>query len=247
MPTINEDKRPLYLRIKEYLEKKIENGEYKPGDKLPSENKLSKSLDVSRASLREALRVLEEEGKIVKQQGIGTFINKPTPKFKKGIEKLNSVTETIENEGFQAGTQKLNIKEIKISESLKEKIYNISNEKIDKVLRIERVRTADNTPVVYCIDHLILKYLEDDYKKEYFESSLFNVLNEIYGINVKRAVTNIVAVTADKYVSSFLNIEESSPLLLLEQFHYDDKNRMILFSQNYFRNDQFQFKVMRNR
>lgn len=247
MPTINEDKRPLYLRIKEYLVKKIENGDYKPGDKLPSENKLSRSLDVSRASLREALRVLEEEGKIVKQQGIGTFINKPTPKFKKGIEKLNSVTETIENEGFQAGTQKLNIKEIKISESLKEKIYEVSNEKVDKVLRIERVRTADDIPVVYCIDHLILKYLEDEYKKEYFESSLFNVLNEIYGINVKRAVTNIVAVTADKYVSSFLNIEESSPLLLLEQFHYDDKNRMILFSQNYFRNDQFQFKVMRNR
>jgi len=247
MPTINEDKRPLYLRIKEYLEKKIENGKYKAGDKLPSENKLSKSLDVSRASLREALRVLEEEGKIIKQQGIGTFVNKPTPKFKKGIEKLNSVTETIENEGFQAGTKKLNIKEIKISESLKEKIYEVSNEKVDKVLRIERVRTANNTPVVYCIDHLVLKYLDNNYKKEYFESSLFDILNNKFGINVKRAVTNIVAVKADKYVSSFLNIKKNSPLLLLEQFHYDEKNRMILFSQNYFRNDQFQFKVMRNR
>lgn len=247
MPTINEDKRPLYLRIKEYLEKKIENGEYKAGDKLPSENKLSKSLDVSRASLREALRVLEEEGKIIKQQGIGTFVNKPTPKFKKGIEKLNSVTETIENEGFKAGTEKLNIKEINITESLKEKIFKVSNEKINKVLRIERVRTADEIPVVYCIDHLILKYLNKNYKKEYFDKSLFDILNNKYGINVKKALTNIVAVKADKYVSSFLKIKENSPLLLLEQYHYDEKNRMILYSQNYFRNDQFQFKVMRRR
>ena len=247
MPIINEDKRPLYLRIKEYLEKKINNGDYKPGDKLPSENKLSKSLEVSRASLREALRVLEEEGKIVKQQGIGTFVNKPTPKFKKGIEKLNSVTETIEKEGFQAGTEKLDIKEMKISESLKEKIHGVSNEEIDRVLRIERVRTADNIPVVYCIDHLILKYLDKNYIQEYFESSLFEVLKNIYGINVKNAVTNIVAVTADKYVSSFLKIKKETPLLLLEQYHYDDKNRMVLFSQNYFRNDQFQFKVMRKR
>ena len=247
MPTINDDKRPLYLRIKEYLEKKIENGEFEAGDKLPSENKLSKSLEVSRASLREALRVLEEEGKIVKQQGIGTFVNKPTPKFKKGIEKLNSVTETIENEGFQAGTEKLNIKEIKISESFKEKIYKVSNDKIENVLRIERVRTADKTPVVYCIDHLILKYLDKKYKKEFFKKSLFDILKDVYGINVKKAVTNIVAVTADKYVSSFLKIKKNSPLLLLEQYHYDEKNRMILFSQNYFRNDQFQFKVMRKR
>ena len=247
MPTINEDKRPLYLRIKEYLEEKIQSGEYKAGDKFPSENKLSKSLDVSRASLREALRVLEEEGKIVKQQGIGTFVNEPTPKFKKGIEKLNSVTETIEKEGFEAGTEKLNIKELQISESLKEKIYKVSNKKFDKVLRIERVRTANETPVVYCIDHLILNYIDGNYKKEYFECSLFETLSNIYGIKVKNAVTNIVSVTANKYVSSLLKIKQNTPLLLLEQYHYDEQNRMILFSQNYFRNDQIQFKVMRQR
>ena len=247
MPLINKDKRPLYLRIKEYIEEKIAEGKYKPGDKLPSENKLSNSLEVSRASLREALRVLEEEGKIVKHQGIGTFVNKPTPKFKKGIEKLNSVTETIEKEGYKPGTDNLSLKEINLSESLKEKIFKVSDEKFDKILRIERVRTADGVPVVYCLDHLVLKYINNDYKKDNFKSSLFDTLSDIYNIEVRQAVTNIISVNADDYIAQLLKIQENNPLLLLEQFHYDEKNRMVLFSQNYFRNDQFQFKVIRKR
>ncbi|MGM0409607.1 MAG: GntR family transcriptional regulator [Bacillota bacterium] len=244
---LNKDKRPLYIRIKEYLENEIDKGTYKEGDKLPSENKLSDLLDVSRASLREALRVLEEEGKIIKHQGIGTFVNNTSPKFKKGIEKLNSVTETIEKGGYEAGTTHLNIKELNISESFQEKIYEESGEKAEKILRIERVRTANEEPVVYCLDHLLLKYLNKDYSKEYFSNSLFEVLNDYYNINVKKAITNIIAISSDNYISKMLNIKNNESLLLLEQYHYDNKNRMILFSQNYFRSDQFQFKVIRNR
>ncbi|MFW5787244.1 MAG: GntR family transcriptional regulator [Halanaerobiales bacterium] len=247
MTLINKDKRPLYLRIKEYIEEKINEGKYNPGDKLPSENKLSDQLDVSRASLREALRVLEEEGKIVKHQGIGTFVNKPKPKFKKGIEKLNSVTETIEKDGYEAGTENLKIKVIKLSESLKEKFFTTIGDEIKEVLRIERVRTANDTPVVYCLDHLLLKYIDNNYKEEYFRNSLFETLKNNYNIEVRQAVTNISSVVADKYIADYLKINKGDPLLLLEQYHYDDEHRMILFSQNYFRNDQFQFKVLRKR
>ena len=55
----NNDKRPLYLRIKEYIEDLIEDKTYQPGDKLPSENSLAKELEVSRGFLRESLSVLE--------------------------------------------------------------------------------------------------------------------------------------------------------------------------------------------
>lgn len=247
MSLINNDKRPLYIKIKEYIESMMDNGEYKPGDKLPSETKLSKLLDVSRASLREALRVLEEEGKIIKHQGIGTFVNKPTPKFKNGIEKLNSVTETIEKAGFKPGTEHLSLKEIKLSESLKEKIIPVIDTKVDKILRIERVRTADGTPVVYCLDHLILKYINFKYEEYFFKDSLFKAFKEKYNINVKQAITNISSVNADDYMADLLKIDKNDSLLLLEQFHYDDNHRMVLFSQNFFRNDQFQFKVIRSR
>lgn len=52
----------------------IEQGELKPGDKLPSERELVKRLSVSRPSIREALRSLEAMGLVQVQPGLGTFI-----------------------------------------------------------------------------------------------------------------------------------------------------------------------------
>ena len=65
MEILKQDKRPLYLKIKEHIENLIDQEIYEAGDKLPSETAFAKKLDVSRASLREALRVLEKEGKIL--------------------------------------------------------------------------------------------------------------------------------------------------------------------------------------
>ena len=241
----NNDKRPLYLRIKEYIEDLIEDKTYQPGDKLPSENSLAKELEVSRASLREALRVLEEEGRIVKHQGIGTFISEPTPKFKKGIEELNSVTETIKNEGFNPGTKNVSVSEISPTDSLYDKIQEGRNENFQKVLRIERIRTADQIPVVYCLDHIITDYVSSSFTENDFYGSLFSILKNKGNIIIEYAVTNIIPVNADNYIAKKLDIDEDTALLLLEQYHYDLKDRMILFSQNYFRSDQFQFKVLR--
>ena len=67
--TIKVDQRHLYLQVIDRLKKDIENGIFKEKEKLPSEFKLAKSLGVSRATLREALRLLEEENVIVRRHG----------------------------------------------------------------------------------------------------------------------------------------------------------------------------------
>ena len=64
---------------------------------------LSKSLGVSRATLREALRLLEEENVIVRRHGVGTFVNSK-PVFTSGIEQLSSISSMIENAGMKPGT-----------------------------------------------------------------------------------------------------------------------------------------------
>lgn len=57
------------------LENMIRSGKWKPGDKLPSENELSKQFDVSRNTLRSALQKLKGMGVIVTHQGQGTFVS----------------------------------------------------------------------------------------------------------------------------------------------------------------------------
>ena len=101
--TIKTDNRHLYLQVIDRLKKDIEAGMYREKEKLPSEFDLSKQLGVSRATLREALRILEEESVIVRRHGVGTFVN-AKPLFTSGIEQLSSVTNMIRQAGMDPGT-----------------------------------------------------------------------------------------------------------------------------------------------
>lgn len=243
MKILKHDKRPLYLKIKEHIENLIDQEIYEAGDKLPSETSFARELSVSRASLREALRVLEKEGKIIKSQGVGTFVSKPIPRFKRGIEELFSVTDTIKKEGFTPGTRGLEVEKENLDKHLALKMNIAENEEI---LKLQRIRTADDKPVVFCIDYLNTNIfpieIDDD-----FSHSLFELLESKYNLKIKYAVTEIFPVTAKEELMEKLNVKKHSPILLLEQMHYDDQERLFLYSKNYFRSDQFQFKVLRSR
>jgi DNA-binding FadR family transcriptional regulator len=64
----------LSVRIADELADMIANGEFRPGDKLPNEPELSKRMQVSRTTLREALRILSTRGLVEVRRGIGTFV-----------------------------------------------------------------------------------------------------------------------------------------------------------------------------
>src|SRR5699024_12579823 len=97
------DSRHLYLQVIDQIKRDIENGKYKTKQKLPSEFQLSKELGVSRATLHEALRILEEENIVTRKHGVGTFVN-PKPIFSQGLEQLNSESYMIEQCGHVRGS-----------------------------------------------------------------------------------------------------------------------------------------------
>ncbi len=231
------------MRIKEHLEKLINDGVYQNGDKLPSETALADELSVSRATLREALRVLEKEGKITKHQGIGTFITEPAPKFQRGIEELFSVTEAIKKAGHVPGTNGLNVEKILPDAKLKS-IMDIDEEQ--PLIKLTRIRTADEEPVVYCEDYLDASFLKLKIDED-FSDSLFKLLEQKHNLKIKYAMTEIIPVIANQQLEDALEVEIGTPVLLLNQSHYNHEDKLFLFSRNYYRNDQFQFKVLRTR
>jgi GntR family transcriptional regulator len=232
------------MLVKEKIDEKIENGKYKPGDRLPSEAKLSESFGVSRATLREALRVLEKEGKVNRQQGIGTFITEKLALFKSGIEELNSITQTIEAMGLKAGTVDL---ELKMNQQVEDLNKEFELNKNDKMVILHRTRTADDEPVAYCEDYLPQRLVPNNITEDDINISLLSFLQEESNIYISYAVADIVPVIADKSLVAKLNLNIGDPILLLKQMHYDDRDNPVLYSKNYFRSDKFEFHVLRNR
>jgi len=82
--SIKQDNRQLYLQVIDKIRQDIASGVYREHEKLPSEFALAKKLGVSRATLREALRVLEEDKVMSRRHGVRTFV-KDTPLFSSGI------------------------------------------------------------------------------------------------------------------------------------------------------------------
>lgn len=236
---IKADQRPLYLQVIDKLKSDIETGVYEAGERLPSEFELSKQLGISRATLREALRILEDEGVIMRRHGVGTFICSK-PLFSSGIEELFSITEMIKRGNQKPGTIFLSSNVINATSEDREK-FEID---FDDLIVVERVRTADEEPVVYCLDKIPTQYLPN-YSSHYAQS-IFDIL-EKEGTTITYALTKIEPIGYHEKVSEILHCEPETSLLVLKQMHYDERERPILYSINYFRSDKFKFHVLRKR
>ncbi|WP_062050830.1 GntR family transcriptional regulator [Bacillus sp. JCM 19034] len=237
---IKADQRPLYLQVIERLKEDIENNVYEEGEKLPSEFEFSKNLGISRATLREALRVLEEEGIVIRRHGVGTFVHSK-PLFSAGIEELHSVTDMIIKANMNPGTIYVSSA---VNEATEEERRHFKQDELKEVLSLERIRTADGVPVVYCLEKVPYQLVRNHSIHEI--KSIFKFLESV-GHTITYAVTHIEPIGYDGEISEILECDPESTLLLLKQMHYDENEIPVLYSYNYFRADKFKFHVVRSR
>lgn len=239
--SIKADNRHLYLQVIDRIKQDIEQGIYKEKEQLPSEFDLAKQLGVSRATLREALRILEEENVIIRRHGVGTFVN-AKPLFSSGIEQLSSVTNMIVQAGMKPGTILLSSDTLNATE---EDIRRFSCSEDEELLVMERVRTANGEPVVYCVDKIPEKYLTDALSHD--KESIFSILDKAAHTKIAYAVAEIEPLGYHERISPILECDPETALLVLKQMHFDEKDEPILYSVNYFRADKFSFHVLRKR
>lgn len=239
--SIKSDNRHLYLQVIDRLKQDIEEGIYKEREKLPSEFDLAKHLGVSRATLREALRILEEENVIIRRHGVGTFVS-AKPLFTSGIEQLNSVTNMIKQAGMKPGTIFLSSLTQGPTE---EDIRRFTCSADDDIVVLERVRTANGDPVVYCVDKIPVNILPETFSHD--EESMLNILEGEANRRITYAVAQIEPIGYHEKVSPILECEPETALLVLKQMHFDEMDEPILYSVNYFRADKFSFHVLRKR
>lgn len=234
------DSRQLYLQVVDELKRKIKDGVFAENQKLPSEYNLSKQLGISRATLREALRALEEEYIVTRRHGVGTFVN-PKPTVSSGIEELKTVTDMIIQSGRTPGSQYLSTEIVEASNEDRE---DFSCD-VDELVIIERVRTADGAPVVFCVDKIPAGLFPLDELRE--QGSIFAAIEEHTGKQIAYAVTYIEPVSYHDRIYHILDCDPNQSLLLLKQMHYTTDDEAILYSANYFRSDTFSFHVLRKR
>ena len=95
------------------------------------------------------------------------------------------------------------------------------------------------------LDKILAKHLP--YYNSYKDESLFNILESFSSIRVTYAVSYIEPLGFHEKISPLLQCEPETALLVLKQMHYDENDRPILYSVNYFKSNKFSFHVLRKR
>lgn len=230
-----------HLKVFDKIKQDIENGIFKEKEKLPSEFNLAKRLGVSRAILRKALQMLEEENVVTNRLGVGTYVN-PRPVLSSGIEELNSVTNTIESSGKKAGSQYLSIDVVTPTE---EERINFKPIDLESIVKVERIRTADGEPVVFNIDKIPEGLIPLEFIDK--EESMFQLMEKHANKRISYAISYIEPIGFHERIYNILHCNPDQSLLLLKQIHYTDEDEPVLYSVNYYRPDMFSFYVVRKR
>jgi GntR family transcriptional regulator len=128
---------PLHYQLKQHLLEKIESGEWKPNDLIPSEQEMQNSFGLSRITVRQALSDLVYEGLLIRERGRGTFV--APPKMTHSPEERRSLTEFMMEKGIKPGWQVI---EKGFVEANKEVAANLKLPHKTRVYRIRRLRLA---------------------------------------------------------------------------------------------------------
>ena len=180
-------KSPLYYKIMELIEARIEAGEFKASEQIPSELQLCEEFNVSRITIRRAIDELVKKGLLEKKQGLGTYVSAPRINFF-SID-LVSFTERMKHQGFNVKTVLLDFKVILPNNRVSEALQLPSN---SYVMEIKRIRTIENQPITVETTYLPRSLFNEKVSLNFFETylrqgnGLYSFLNNI-GIEFSRA------------------------------------------------------------
>ncbi len=236
------DGRPLYAQTSQALRRLIEDGAYALGDRLPSEPALAQRLGISRPTLREALRLLEDEGVIVRRHGVGTFVAAPRPRIDAGLELLESIERMAERAGLQTQMGALTHREFPAPAQM---AAHLGIAEGTNIIDVTRVILADGRRIAFLTDILPQEYLRGNELDAEFQGS---VLDHLLGRGwpaLSHSRTELAACAAEATVARELHIKSGEPLLKLEAQLYASDGRIVDYSTSYFVPGFFRFHVVR--
>ncbi|MEH7501533.1 GntR family transcriptional regulator [Neobacillus drentensis] len=236
----DKDAAPLYLQIKSELKRKIEEGDWNPGDKIPSELELCEIYNVSRITVREAINELVWEEYLIKQRPKGTFV---LDYQQKGSDKdyftyVKSFTYELNESGKKVSTIRAEVKKVKADQFLAKQL----NIKLgDEVVELKRLRGLLNKTPVFFKTYLTYKPNLSLESNEYY-GSLYEKLKE-NGIIFSNVKEYLEAVRPDKEVQKWLDTSEDTPILKRVRNAKNHKGDFVEYTECYYIGDTYRYYI----
>lgn len=228
-----------YEEIAFDIQRKINNGEYRPNDQLPLEKEMCEQYKVSRITIKKAMDKLVMNGSVIKRRGAGTFV--------KDIDS-NEVADISASGQFNGFSSTFAGKKI-TSKIIEFKVIN-PTEEVAKKLKMDvdefvyyicRARYADDEPYVVEYTYMPINVIKG-LKRCILEKSIYNYIEEELKFKIKSAHRTIRAIVPNEIEEKYLEINKGLPILEVEQIAFLDNGQPFEYSKSHHRGDKSEFK-----
>ena len=230
-----------YKEIADDIRKGILDGKYTPNEQLPLEKEMCQYYDVSRITIKKAVDELVNDGLVVKRRGAGTFV--------KDVDSVEAKELSMSRQfsGFSASHKKDKIK----SKIAKFEVINATAEIAEKlriteedfVYHIIRTRYNDDNPVVVEYTYMPISLIPG-IKNDVLESSIYGYIEGTLKLKIKSAHRTIRAARPNDTDRENLEIDESYPILTVDQVAFLDNGKPFEYSSSHHKFDTIEFKTV---
>jgi len=230
---------PYYYQVYEFLLNKIKDNEIKEGYQLPNEVLLCDIFNVSRTTIREALRELEQNGYIERGRGQGTFILNNSVKSQ-ALQKVSSIVDELKEKGIKTETK---ILEQRIIDSDKELQIILGISKNTKILYIKRLMISGGEPL-----YITNAYFPGDIfplidERPLMDLSFTKLVEDYFNLEITSRKRIINPDIPDRETIDILKIKDKKVIMYIQTFwtiNYKGQERIIYFDE-YFKGSKSKF------
>jgi GntR family transcriptional regulator len=237
---VSTSRRSLRHSLAEELRERILAGEWRPGDRLPSEPELARRRTVSRSSMRAAITVLEQDGYVSRRHGSGTYVTH-RPALPNDLGRNFDVSSMIALSGMQPGSVEESASAMPAPAAVA-RAFAIEEGRLVSALR--RVCTADGRRVVDVTDWSRIEHFTPDELVALGEGSIYAALAE-RGLAVDHGVAQLSPRNADEEIARRLAVPLGTLLITIDQVDRTADGVAVLVSREHHVADAFTFTLLR--
>lgn len=231
----------LDITISNEIKYMIENKPILEGEKLPGERELAQMLDVQRATVRNGLKILLNEGWIYAKKRSGYFV---APKrINKDVYSLDSTTKTIQAMGKEMKLKVVKFETLEVDKELSQKIKLPIG---TKVFYISRLREVENERVSLELSYIPVALAPTLNEKDFEQGSLYDILENDYLIDLHHSQQTITVEQADSELALYLEIAEGTNLVKQEGLVCSKDEQPIEYSISYMKMNRFMYSNVKN-
>ncbi|MCP4314945.1 MAG: GntR family transcriptional regulator [Hyphomicrobiales bacterium] len=220
---------PKYKVAYGALLSRLVSGRYPIGGRLPTEDELARTFDISRVTIRRSLDMLVNEGFLERRQGSGYTVLSLSPPSSMC---LSSFTDAMLRAGREPSSKLIRISTQEAEGHGEELIEELRHERLTC---IERLRLVDDEPQMlvrtWVPARLMPSAAPEDFPNTGHEQSILRIFKQRFGLEWNAACEDISPAGAPKDVAKYLLIEPGTPLLVQACTAFDEDGGVVFYEQ----------------